>query len=1021
MKVLEYRIAEPQWSLDAELGNHRIILEAPAGKYVRVYLPWRRRDMNPECIGMRIRYTPEGKEAENGIGSDEVTNIRVEKIEREEGIIVFEAPAAGKYELYYYPGKVGGWVYSPDAVYEKLEDMKPDEAWLADMTEDQVKEGSALWYEARTEHDTYYPMEVPMTAKEAAEFLAGDAPFHVVMESRLRSVRMVHEMPYIWTKRDAKDRLRLTDTVYSNEHYVFQTAVYAVEDLKDIHVDFYDAQGNKLGREKAICFNLSGVNTDGVAYDIHRDIAAGEILPLWCGIPVEKWEDAAGKTLKVTAVVSAENTDYTVKTGVALNVENETIARNGDNDLWRLARLFWLNSDLGISDEVVKPFTPIVNSENDLSMVLLGKQIRPGSFGLPAEIVSYYNDECLIGEKGRNVLNGGIKLKVTKTEAVIHEDTESGAEREIRGTNTTVIKTKATKSDIHITSDIKYEADGHVDCKLYLEAAEDGEYDFSVQMFVDAKMAEYMVGMCYEGGKTPGWWTYDWRHTEVFGETTWLGSVRGGIQIKLMPENEQWSTFGSSHVLPKMWYNEGKGRMFMKKLPDSDQVLVEGDTGKMTMKAGQKELLHFHLLLTPFHPIDYKYHWTERLSCGGTKPNTQGIDKFDWAVEHGGTLVYLHHGNIHNLNINYPFLDPEGLKKDVDDAHERGLIYKIYYTVRELSNFTPEMWALRTFSDEILNMDTSTEVVADYWMPAEEKACRKGMCFNPNWWRGGLWLVEHMYEGYVGQWHQPLPDGNMDCAVHLKGDSRWHNYYVEGMKWLIEEIGIDGLYLDGIGYDRRIMKRLRRVMEDSGKRCDIDIHSGNDHQVVSYGYISPANRYLEHFVYADSLWLGEGYAYDTMSYDYQLVENSAIPFGVMSEMLQGGGNPYRGMVFGETARLGTQPVVYEILKVQRAFDMTDTRMLGFWNPECPVVCENDHIKATAFVKEDGRALIAMANWYPDKRNSMVTVNKEQLGIEGDYEFYAPPIEGFQEETVFSSMDLIPFEKNKGWIFLLRKK
>ncbi|MBE6569883.1 MAG: hypothetical protein E7658_06680 [Ruminococcaceae bacterium] len=1021
MKVMEYRIAASQWPMDAELGNNRIIAEAPEGKYIRVKMPWRRRDMHPECIGMKVRFTPTGKEAEKNFGTDEVTNIRIEKAEREEGIIVFEAPVAGKYEIYYYPGKVGGWVYSPDAVYDKVEDMKADEAWLAGMTEDQVKEGEVLFYEARTEHDSYYPMEVPMTAEELASFTADDVPFKVIMESRLRSIRMKYEMPYIWTERSAEDLLTLTDTAYANEHYVFQVGVYGIKEVKDIRVDFYDAAGNKLDTDKCICFNLSGVNTDGIPFEIHRDIAEKEVLPLWCGIPVEKWENAAGSELKVTAVISAANTDYTVKSEIILNVENDTIPRNGDNDLWRMARLFWLNSDLGISDQVLKPFTPIENGEEDLSMGLIGKQIIPGSLGLPEKIVSYYNDECLIGEKGRNVLNGGFSLNIEKTGAVVNNDAESPAEREIRGTNTTVIKTEAIRSDIRISSDIKYEADGHVDCKLYLEAAEDGEYAFNLQMFVDAKMAEYMVGMCYEGGKTPGWWTYDWKHTEVFGENVWLGSVRGGIQIKLLPANEQWSTFGSAHILPPMWYNEGMGSMSMKKLPDEDKVLVESKTGRMHLKAGQKELLHFHLLLTPFHPIDYKYHWTERMSCGGTRAHTQGIDKFDWAVEHGGTLVYLHHGSKFNWNINYPFLEPEGLKGDVDDAHERGLTYKIYYTVRELSNYATELWALRSFGDEILNMDTNTEVVADYWMPAEEKACRKGMCFNPNWWRGGLWLVEHMYEGYVGQWHQPLPDGNVDCAVHMNGDSRWHNYYVEGMKWLIEEIGIDGLYLDGIGYDRRIMKRLRRVMEDSGKRCDIDIHSGNDHQVVSYGYISPANRYLEHFVYADSLWLGEGYAYETMSYDYQLIENSAIPFGVMSEMLQGGGNPYRGMVFGETARLGTQPVVYEILKVQREFDMTDTRMLGFWNPECPVVAENDRIKATAFVKEDGRALVAMANWYPDKRSSMVTVNKEQLGIEGDYEFYAPAIEGFQEETVFSSMDMIPFEKNKGWIFLLRRK
>ncbi|MBQ7922811.1 MAG: hypothetical protein IJ325_09600 [Clostridia bacterium] len=1017
MKVLEYRIAEPMWPMDAELGNHRIIAEAPAGKYVRVKMPWRRRDMHPECIGMRIRYTPEGKEAEKNVASDEVTNILIEKAEREEGIVVFEAPVAGKYEIYYYPGKIGGWVYSPDAVYEKAEDMKADEAWLADMTEDQIKEGSVLYYEARTEHDSYFPMEVPMTAAETAEFLAGDAPFHVVMESRLRPIRMMYEMPYIWTERTADERLRLCDTVHCNEHYVFQTAVYAGEDLQDIRVDFYDAAGNKLTVDKCVCFNLYGKNAEGIPFDIHRDIKAGAILPLWCGVPMEAWNDLADNILKITAVVSAANVDYTVKTEITLHVENTTLPRNGDNDLWRLARLFWLNSDLGVSEDVLKPYQPIENGD-DNSMGLLGKKIYINKLGLPEQIVSYYNDECLITETARNVMKGGFNLEITKTGDVVNENKESAPVRTIKGTNTTVINASATKNDIRISSDIKYEADGHVDCKIYLEAEEDGEYDFNLQMFMDAKMAEYMMGMCYEGGTVPAWWEYDWKNPVMVGELVWLGSVRGGIQLKLMPEEESWNYFGCTHYPAPFWSNNGKGKLVVKSLKDSGQVLVEGKTGKMTMKAGQKETMHFHLILTPFHPIDYKYHWTERVGTGGKG----GISTQDWAVERGATMVYLHHGLKHNMNINYPFLDSAALKEQVDEAHKRGLLYKIYYTVRELSNFTPEIWALRAMGDEILNLDTTTAVVADFFVPEEEKVIRDGMCFNPTWWRGGLWLVEHMHECYVGQWHQPLADGNMDCAVLMQGNSRWHNFYVEGMKWLIEEVGVDGLYLDGIGYDRRIMKRIRRVMEDSGKRCDIDIHNGNEHQVLSYGYVASANRYLEHYAYADSLWLGEGYAYEDVSYNYQLLETSGIVFGVMSEMLQGGGNPYRGMVFGETARLGNSwPVVYEILKLQREFDMTDTRMLGFWNPECPVTVENDMVRATAFVKEDGSTMIAAASWYPNKRGFLMHVNKEQLGIEGDYEYYAPAIEGFQEEKVFASGDLIPFEKNKGWIFLLRRK
>jgi len=39
------------------------------------------------------------------------------------------------------------------------------------------------------------------------------------------------------------------------------------------------------------------------------------------------------------------------------------------------------------------------------------------------------------------------------------------------------------------------------------------------------------------------------------------------------------------------------------------------------------------------------------------------------------------------------------------------------------------------------------------------------------------------------------------------------------------------------------------------------------------------------------LWFGEGFKYDAMSPEQWLVECSGIPFGLMGDMLEGGGNP----------------------------------------------------------------------------------------------------------------------------------
>ena len=60
--------------------------------------------------------------------------------------------------------------------------------------------------------------------------------------------------------------------------------------------------------------------------------------------------------------------------------------------------------------------------------------------------------------------------------------------------------------------------------------------------------------------------------------------------------------------------------------------------------------------------------------------------------------------------------------------------------------------------------------------------------------------------------------------------------------------------------------------------------------------------YMEHFPFINRLWFGEYFEYD-LGPDYWLTEVSGLPFGLTSEMLQDGGHPYRGMLYGMTTRM----------------------------------------------------------------------------------------------------------------------
>ena len=77
---------------------------------------------------------------------------------------------------------------------------------------------------------------------------------------------------------------------------------------------------------------------------------------------------------------------------------------------------------------------------------------------------------------------------------------------------------------------------------------------------------------------------------------------------------------------------------------------------------------------------------------------------------------------------------------------------------------------------------------------------------------GGFpWCREHLVTGYTPQWYQHFDHTDdtgivADAAILTsESNSRWYNYYVEGLRWMVENMDIDGIYLDDVSYDRRIL------------------------------------------------------------------------------------------------------------------------------------------------------------------------------------------------------------------------
>ncbi|MGE6737425.1 glycoside hydrolase domain-containing protein, partial [Streptomyces sp. NPDC059900] len=319
-----------------------------------------------------------------------------------------------------------------------------------------------------------------------------------------------------------------------------------------------------------------------------------------------------------------------------------------------------------------------------------------------------------------------------------------------------------------------------------------------------------------------------------------------------------------------------------------------------------------------------------------------------------------------------------------EEAHRLGIQVKVYDTVRELTRHTPELPVLASLGDEI---------------------------FAPGPGGGHAWLREHLGGDYVPGW--VAPDVG-DVAVVTSGDSRWHNSYVSGIERLRRVVGVDGLYLDDVAYDRTTMKRVRKVLSASGDRPPlVDLHSCNQFREPD-GFASSANLYAELLPYVDRLWLGELFDYDGADGSaggdpaYWLVEISGIPFGLMGEMLEGGGNPWRGLVFGMTARA---PMT-DVRPLWRAFDqlrLAEAEMTGWWaTGSPPVLTGHDDVLATTW-EGPGGTVTALASWAGEPVDVVLAT------ASGPVAACAPAIEGFQPERSFAAGEAVRVEPGRGWL------
>jgi len=950
---IPFGVADSAWK--SELGNHRVRIYVPEkSDAVLAEICWRRRDPKPENKAIMVFDASTG---------EQINNVFVSEINRELGKIIFQPKTVpGEYYVYYMPYRANPlpWAYVTEYL---IPQSTADQTWLDSISNiDNLPKAKILEIQARTEFDRFDPMEIIATEEEVKSLIESnkDQSYLLFPEDRKYPIRMTDDLPLRWIRSGAKNEF--FGEAQRGEFFVFQVGVYPIKsNIEDIDIDF-DRLTMPISDFR--CFNKGGI--DWLGRPIHKTISieAGKVGALWFGMQI--LEDAEPGEYHGKLIIKPKNLPET-SVKISLKLDEKIIEDHGDNELWRLARLRWLDSKIGLDDEITKPYIPL--KINDKEVECLGRAVKFADNGLPESIKSGSNE----------ILAKPISINIKTENGLISSDNSNITLS--KKSNGTIIWDSVSENEYFtINCQSKMEFDGFINFRISIKSKKNLDVkDICLDIPIKREIAVYMMGMGCKGGYRPKDWKWVWDEN-LANNSIWIGDVNAGIYCKLKGTEDIWELYRlKSDGIPKDWHNGGKGgcRVF----EDNDVVIVQAYTGERNIKDGEKLDLCFSLIITPLKPLDAS-HWNQRYY--------HAYVPIDTVKQSGANIINIHHGNEINPNINYPFVVPEKMAKYIKEAHEKDIKVKIYYTIRELSNYTAEIWALRSLGYEI---------------------------FIDGGGGGHSWLCEHLVSHYTPAWHHVFSDTEVDAAIATTGLSRWHNYYLEGLRWLIKNVGIDGLYLDGIGYDREIMKRVRKVMDREREGCLIDFHSGNNFS-PQYGLSNCATQYLEHFPYIDSLWFGEGFDYDE-SPDYWLVEISGIPFGLFGEMLQNNGNPWRGMIYGMTNRLGWGGDPRNIWKFWDEFGIQDAQMIGYWDKNCPVKTDNENILVTVYRKK-GKSLISIASWAKESTTCKLYIDWNALGLdEKKVSLYAPEIEGFQQSAIFKPTDEIPIEPGRGWMLIIK--
>lgn len=759
------------------------------------------------------------------------------------------------------------------------------------------------------------------------------------------------------------------------------------------------------------CLNLEGVNYLGEEFNKRINVLSNSIQVLYFGMKIP--EDFSGKATGKLKILSDNFAPQELQ--LTLDIGKGKVFNQGEDDENSLARISWLNSKIGQDDTVFAPFIPLKRIGQTIQ--LLGHTLTLNKNGLIAEISStYHKMNTRVDGKAIPILHQPITFSCQDYSDKSHNLVADTFEftKETNCEIAWLVIGSIDNQKVVINGSILF--DGFIKYDINIIPEQTKCYkNFNLQ--VNYATDKFFVGLNRHGGLTPDRLDWVWCQNK-WQDRYFIGNANGGATLRLCDQNSNTPLLNCYYnfrkmTLPTFWDNDSQGGVTLKKFDTHTQI--DHFTGEIDLISNNLINFGFELQITPFRTIDSQRHLSEHFYQPNMHACVIGEDDivefcgFEKLRQDGVNCINIHHAVSMNPIINYPYssLSFERLKDFVAKAHAENFKVSLYYTIRELTISAPEFWVFVGLGEEILVQGLGQEA----------RPCTSVM--GPH-----EYLIKNLPNNFLSAWAEVIKSGKaaglLDLAVETNPLSRLENFYIEGLRYILERCPIDGLYLDDSCLSRQGFQRVWRIFNQFGNANPIiDYHAWNSFSFErnrEFGSISNVLRDFHIMPYFSRLWFGEGFSYNAASREYQFTEISGIPFGLMGEMLQSGGNLYRGMLDGMTNRFGWHGDPRNIWKFFQDFDFPNCEIYSdIEYPELFTI-SNPDIRATLFKNTSGEYILSIASFALTTSKFTIELNDKSIAFDT---FVAEDIPEFQNAFSLSKNQIFEVEAQKGYLLKLK--